>query len=125
MSENIILTTGLYDLLKEHVRRRRVTKEEEKLIMEELKTANQVLRKELPEDVVSVNKIVTYMDHTKGEVKTITLVATNRSKPSKNRFSILSDEGVAMLGRRTGDTIVWPSKKGELKIEIIKVEVIK
>lgn len=122
MSENIILTTGLYDLLKEHIRRKKATKQEEELILEELKTAQQVLRKELPVDVVSVNKVVTYTNHTAGETKTITFVSTNKSKPSKNKISIMSDEGIAMLGRQVGDIIVWPSKKGELKLEILKVE---
>lgn len=122
MSENIILTTGLYDLIKDHIRRKKVTPQEEELLLEELKTAQQVLRKDLPEDVVSVNKVVTYKEHTKGETKTITLVSTDKSKPSKNKISIMSDVGIAMLGRRAGNTIVWPSKKGELKIEIQKVE---
>lgn len=122
MSENIILTTGLYDLIKDHIRRKKVTPQEEELLLEELKTAQQVLRKDLPEDVVSVNKVVTYKEHTKGETKTITLVSTDKSKPSKNKISIMSDVGIAMLGRRAGNTIVWPSKKGELKIEILKVE---
>lgn len=125
MSGNIILTTGLYDLLKEQIRRKKVTFQEEELITEQLKTATQVLRKDLPEDVVSVNKIVTYKDHNKGEDKTITFVSTDKSKPSKNKISIMSDEGIAMLGHKSGSTVVWPSKKGELKLEILKVETIK
>lgn len=122
MSENITLTTGLYDLVKDHIRRKKVTLQEEELLTEELKNAKQVLRREMPENIVSINRIVTYKNHITGETKTITLVAPKRSKPSKNKISIFSDEGIAMLGRPAGNTITWPSKKGELKLEILKVE---
>ncbi|HLV51425.1 MAG TPA: GreA/GreB family elongation factor [Flavobacterium sp.] len=122
MSENIILTTGIYDLIKEHVRRKKVTIEEEELLLEELRNASQVLRKELPEDIVTVNSVVTYKNHTANEEKTVTFVGPKKSKPSKNKISILSDEGIAMVGYKIGDTIEWPSKKGNLKLEILKVE---
>ena len=122
MSENIILTTGIYDLIKEHVRRKKVTIEEENILIEELKNASQVLRKELPEGVVTVNSIVTYKNHTTNEEKTVTFVGPKKSKPSKNKISILSDEEIAMVGYKTGNTIEWPSKKGNLKLEILNVE---
>lgn len=35
---------------------------------------------------------------------------------------ILSDEGIAMVGYKVGDIIQWPSKKGNLKLEILNVE---
>ena len=122
MSQNIILTTGLYDLIKDHVRRKKVTVQEEALLLAELKKASQVLRRDLPEDIVSVNRKVTYKDHISNEEKTVIFVGPKRSKPAKNKVSILSDEGIAMVGYKTGDFIEWPSKKRDLKLEILKVE---
>jgi len=122
MSQNIILTTGLYDLIKDHVRRKKVTAQEEALLLGELKKASQVLRKDLPEDVVSVNRKVTYRDHSNNEEKTVLFVGPKRSKPGKNRISILSDEGIAMVGYKVGDLVEWPSAKGDLKLEILHVE---
>ena len=122
MSQNIILTTGLYDLIKDHVRRKKVTIQEEELLFAELKKASQVLRRDLPLDVVSINRIVTYKDHTDNEEKTVMFVAPKKSKPSKNKISILSDEGIAMVGHKVGNLIEWPAKKGNLKLEILKVE---
>ncbi len=122
MSQNIILTTGLYDLIKDHVRRKKVTLEEEKLLLVELKKAKQVLRKDLPPDIVSVNRMVTYKDHSNDEHKTVEFVSPDKSKPSKNKISILSDEGIAMVGYKVGNLIAWPSKKRELKLEILNVE---
>ena len=58
MSKNIVVTTGIYDMIKDHVRRKKVTREEEDLLLLELKHAKQVLRRELPDDVVTVNRRV-------------------------------------------------------------------
>ncbi|MBS7321140.1 MAG: GreA/GreB family elongation factor [Myroides sp.] len=120
---NIILTTGTYDLIKDHLRRKRVSIQEEEILTNELRTAQQVLRRELPADVVCVNSVVTYKDHTANTEKTVTFVGPNKSKPSKNKISILTDEGIAMLGYEVGKTIEWPSaKRGDIKLEILKVE---
>lgn len=121
-SQNIILTTGIYDLIKDHIRRKKVTVEEEVLLLHELKKATQVLRRDLPEDIVSVNRRVTYKDCTTNEEKTVVFVGPERNKVSKNRISILSDEGIAMVGYKEGNVVEWPAKKGNLKLEILKVE---
>lgn len=122
MTANIILTTGLYDLIKDQIRRKKVSKEEEDILTIELKEASQVLRRELPKDVVSVNRRVTYKNHSNQKEKTITFVSPKKSKPSLNKISILSTEGLAMIGYQTGKVIDWPSKNGNLKFEILKVE---
>ena len=122
MSQNIILTTGIYDLIKDHVRRKKVTLAEEELLLLELKKASQVLRRNLPSDIVTVNRRITFRDHTQNEEKTVVFVGPKKSKPSKNKISILSDEGIAMVGYPSGHRIEWPSKKGILNLEIIKVE---
>ncbi|WP_427872668.1 GreA/GreB family elongation factor [Flavobacterium sp. MMS24-S5] len=122
MSQNIILTTGTYDLIKDHVRRKKVTVQEEELLLGQLKHATQVLRKNLPEDVVSIDRKVTYKDHINNEEKTILIVGSDKAKASKNKISVLSDEGIAMVGYKEGDIVEWPAKKGNLKLEILKVE---
>lgn len=120
---HIVLTTGTYDLIKDHVRRRKVSLPEEEILLNELKNAQQVLRRELPQDIVCINSIVTYKNQQTNEEKTVTFVGPKKSKPSKNKISILSDEGIAMVGYKVGDIIEWPSvKKGDLKLEIINVE---
>ncbi len=122
MTQNIVLTTGTYDLIKDHVRRKKVTPGEEKIILSELKKASQVLRRELPANTVCVNSIVTYREHTSNQEKTVTFVGPGKSNPNKNKISILSDEGIAMVGYKTGNIIEWPAKKGTLKLEILNVE---
>lgn len=122
MSENVILTTGIYDLIKDHVRRKRVTPQQEEILLNELKNASQVLRRELPEDVVSVNRKVTLLDHTANKEKEYLFVPDDKAKIKKGKYSILCDLGIATVGRKVGDVVNWPFKDGERKIEVLKVE---
>lgn len=122
MSENIILTTGVYDLIKDHIRRRRATKAQEEILINELKKAKQVVRRELPEDIVTLNKLVTVKNINSNEILTVTFVSPDKAKPNKNKPSILSELGIAIVGYKVGDIISWPSNEGEIKYEILKVD---
>ncbi len=122
MSENIIVTTGIYDLIKDQIRRKRVSNAEEELLNSELKTAKQVLRKNLPSDRVTVNRKVTFKDHTQNTVETYILVDSNKEKKKKGKYSIVSNIAIAIVGRKEGDIINWPFSAGDRKIEILKVE---
>ncbi|MRT17530.1 GreA/GreB family elongation factor [Vitellibacter sp. q18] len=124
MSENVILTTGIYDMIKDHVRRKKVTKQEEELLLLELKEAQQVLRRDLPENVVTVNRRVKIKDHTDNKEKEYLFVSTTKQNNKKGKFSILSDVAVATVGRQVGDVINWPFRDGERKLEILEVETI-
>ncbi len=122
MSKNIVVTTGIYDMIKDHVRRKKVTREEEDLLLLELKHAKQVLRRELPDDVVTVNRRVKIKDHTDNKEKEYMFVATTKTNNKKGKLSILCDVAVATIGRQVGDIIHWPFKDGKRTLEILKVE---
>lgn len=124
MSHKIIVTTGIYDLIKEQIRRKKVSREEENRLITELKHAKQVLRRELPEDAVTVNRKVTIKDHTENKEETYLFVETTKEKKAKGKFSIMSQMGIATVGYKVGDVIDWPFPDGERKIEITNVEVI-
>ncbi|MFB9053949.1 GreA/GreB family elongation factor [Formosa undariae] len=122
--KNVILTTGIYNMIKDHIRRKKVTKQEEELLLLELKHANQVYRRDLPEDVVTVNRRVKIKDHTENKEKEFMFVATTKTNNKKGKLSILCDVAVATIGRQVGDVINWPFKDGERKLEILQVETI-
>lgn len=122
MSEHIIVTTGIYDAIKEHLRRRKVSIPEENLLTAELRTAKQVLRRELPQDVVTVDRVVTLKDHDTQEENEYIFVSSNRAKPKKNKHSILSDIALAVVGYKVGDVISWPFRDGDRKLEIVNVQ---
>ncbi len=122
MQENIILTTGVYDLIKDHLRRKKVTKAQEEILLKELKHAKQVLRRDLPKTIVNVDKVVEVKDSLSNTVKTFTFVGPEKAKPKKNKFSILSDVGVAIVGYQEGETIKWPTEDGDVAYEIVSVK---
>lgn len=122
MSASIILTTGIYDLIKDHIRRKKVSPQQEQLLLQALKNAVQLRRRDLPADVVSVQRKVIYKDHNANQERTIILVGPKQAKPAKSKISILSDEGLAMVGAKVGQRIQWPARKGDLELEILHVE---
>ena len=122
MSEQIIVTTGIYDALKDTLRRKKVSIPEEKRLAEELRKAKQVLRRDLPKDVVTVERKVTLKDHTLDVEHEYIFVPSTREKLKKNKHSILSEIALAVVGYKVGDIIDWPFKDGNRTIEIMKVE---
>ena len=122
MSENITVTTGIYDAIKEQIRRKRVSIPEEKRLADELKNATQVLRRDLPADVVTVDRKVTLKDHTNNTETEYLFVSSSKEKIKKNKHSILSDIALSVVGYKVGDVIDWPFRDGDRKIEILKVE---
>ena len=122
MSENIVLTTGIYDLIKDHLRRKKTTIQQEEILLNQLKLAKQVRRKELPEDVVTINCEVKVKDFSTNEEEKYLLVDDNKEKVKKGKSSILSPIGLATVGTKVGDVITWPFADGEKKIEILGVE---
>ena len=122
MSNKIILTTGIYDAIKDHLRRKKVSINEEVRLASELRNALQVRRRVLPEDVVTVNRKVTIKDLSQDKEEEYIFVGVAEARPKKNKHSILSDMALATVGYKVGDVIEWPFRDGERRIEILKVE---
>lgn len=122
MSDQIILTTGIYDAIKDHLRRKKVSHNEEVRLASELRNAQQVRRRVLPEDVVTVNRKVTIKDLSQNKEEEYIFVGVAEAKPKKNKHSILSDMALATVGYKVGDVIEWPFRDGERRIEVLKVE---
>ncbi|MGV8914700.1 MAG: GreA/GreB family elongation factor [Kaistella sp.] len=122
MTDNIVLTTGVYDLIKDHLRRKQTTIQEEEILLEQLKGAKQVLRKELPTDVVTINSQVRIKDFSNNQERSYQFVPAALEKMKKGKFSILSDIALATVGNKVGDVVTWPFKDGEKKLEILSVE---
>lgn len=122
MSDSIVLTAGVYDLIKDHLRRKKTTKEEEEILLAQLKGAKQVLRKELPADVVTINSQVRIKDYSSNQERNYQFVPASLEKVKRGKLFILSDIALATVGNKVGDIIDWPFKDGEKKIEIMSVE---
>ncbi|AMQ01368.1 Transcription elongation factor [Pedobacter cryoconitis] len=115
----IVLSRGIFDLLKSHLRRRKLSKYNENKLELELRYARQVLHRELPEDVVTVNTRVRVKELVSGNEFTYNLVAPEHAKRKNNTLSILSPIGVAMLGYPQGAELQWEMPEG---IKVFRIE---
>lgn len=122
MSQNIIVTTGIYDMIKDHIRRKKTTPEEEEVLKVQLKHATQLTRKNLPLDVVTIDAKVTVKNLDNAEEEIYTFVAPDKAKRRNNTQSILSTMGLALVGCKIGDVIRWTFEQEEKQLQIINVE---
>jgi regulator of nucleoside diphosphate kinase len=120
-NQSILLTTGIYDLIKDHIRRKKASPFEEETLLQQLKSAKQVTRKELPDSVVTVDAQVTVKDHAANQTETHVFVAPAAAKKKNNTQSILSPMGLALVGNKQGDIISWVFEDGERQLEIVDV----
>lgn len=119
---SIVLTTGIYDLLKEQIRKRKLTRYNEEKLEKELKSATQVLNRDLPANVVTVSKLVIVTDLESGQDQTYKLVAPEKARKKHNTTSILSPIGLAMVGYSEGSEVNWNMPDGNKKFLISKVD---
>ena len=122
MNHDIILTTGIYDLIKDLLRRKKVTPFVEDQLVVQLKRAKQIRRRELPDNVVTIDCKVTIKDLLTSEMQTFTFVAPSKAKRRNNTESIVGNVGLALVGNKIGDQIKWDFGTGEKNIEIVNVE---
>ena len=122
MTQDITLTTGVYDLIKDHIRRKKATPEEEETLKLQLKNAKQLTRKNLPLDVVTIDAKVTIKDLDTDQDEIYTFVAPDKAKRRNNTESILSTIGLALVGCKIGDVVNWSFGEEEKQLEIINVE---
>ena len=117
----IIVTTGIYDLLKEQIKKHTFNKANAEKLAMELKNAKQVLRKELPENVVAINTLVKLKNLRTGEEVEQKFVSPQKARKKHFTTSILSPIGIATLGYTTGAIVQWEFPEGTETLQILEV----
>lgn len=87
----------------------------------ELKSASQVLRCNLPDNVVDVDTRVKVKEIATGDEFTYDLVAPGKARNKHNTISILSPIGVAMLGYPQGAQLQWEMSEG---VKVFRIEAV-
>lgn len=118
----ITVTTGIYDLIKEHVRRKKVTNEQEQVLLKRLKFAKQLRRAEIPNDVVDIDTIVQVKNLATNQINTYKFVAPSKAKQKRQTLSILGEIGIIFIGCKQGAVIQWPNGNEIQEFEIIAIE---
>ncbi|HEX6692477.1 MAG TPA: nucleoside diphosphate kinase regulator [Burkholderiales bacterium] len=85
--------------------------------------ANAALKRELdravvvssaavPPDVATMNSLVSYVDETSGEQRSVFLVYPEKADGSAGKVSVLASVGTALLGLSEGQAIEWDFPDG-------------
>jgi regulator of nucleoside diphosphate kinase len=74
---------------------------------------------ELSEDIVRMNSKVSLL--VDGSLEEITLVYPQQANVLKNKISVLSPMGTAILGYRVGSTVEWEVPDGKIQIVVTSV----
>jgi regulator of nucleoside diphosphate kinase len=93
-----------------------------RLLLDELERAATVPLRKLPADVVTMGSQVVFLDRATGERHSVELVYPGEADMARQRVSILTPVGAALIGMRPGSAIDWPNRQGERRLlEIVAV----
>ena len=76
---------------------------------------------EMPENVASLNKQVTFKVLETGKVFTKTLTAPDQVDKYEDSLSVFAPLGAALIGLSVGQSIQWKTNRGLQSVEIIHV----
>lgn len=92
-------------------------------LFEEIGRARIVTPAKMPSDVVSVGSTVTYRDESTGLEKSVTLVYPEDADIARQRVSVMTPIGVALLGLAEGAAFYWDTRDNQRRmLSVIKVE---
>ncbi|MDP1631534.1 MAG: nucleoside diphosphate kinase regulator [Caulobacter sp.] len=93
------------------------------LLAEEIARAHICADDDLPARVVRLGSTVRYRDLVSGRERTIQLVMPGDADIDRNRVSILSPIGAAVIGMPEEQTLVWTEPSGDRRsIQVLEVQ---
>jgi regulator of nucleoside diphosphate kinase len=97
-----------------HVARNRMPDLADELA-EEIGRAHVLAKGRHPKHTVCMNSEVEFRDETTGKARKVTLVYPEDADISRDRISVLTPVGTALIGLRTGQSITWEAPSGEIR----------
>jgi regulator of nucleoside diphosphate kinase len=89
---------------------------------EELSRAEMVPLADMPDDVVTMNSTIRFLNEDTGQENELELVYPHEFNPNERHVSILAPAGAAMLGLSIGKSIEWQVKgRAPLHLKIVRV----
>jgi regulator of nucleoside diphosphate kinase len=95
---------------------------EEEVLTLQLKNSQQVLRRDLPDNVVTVDTRVTIKNHHTNQEHVYVFVGPDKARRKNNTQSILSKIGLALVGCKVGDTVNWVLDGIQSEVEVSSVK---
>jgi regulator of nucleoside diphosphate kinase len=91
-------------------------------LLDELGRARIVAPEKLPADVVAIGNRVTYRDEASGDERTVILVFPEDADVARDRISVVTPLGVALLGLAEGASFHWDTRdKRRLRLTVLQV----
>lgn len=84
-------------------------------LADELDRAQVLAKGRRPIDVVGMGCEVEFRDESNGRVQKVTLVYPSEADIERGKVSVLTPVGTALIGLRTGSSITWETRTGQLK----------
>ncbi len=92
-------------------------------LLEELSRARVVPVGKMPKNVVAIGSGVTYRDEATGQEKSVTLVYPETADITKQRVSVMTPIGVALLGLAEGAAFYWDTRDNQRRtLTVLRVE---
>jgi regulator of nucleoside diphosphate kinase len=88
---------------------------------EEIDQAKVVDAPQLPTDAITLNSVVRVMDTQTHATVDYTLVPPGQADVSLRKISVTAPLGVALLGFREGDEVIWEMPGGERRLKVLQV----
>src|SRR5690606_40665024 len=82
-------------------------------LLDELGRARIVPAGKMPKSVVAIGSRVTYRDEAAGQVKSVTLVYPEEADITRQRVSVMTPIGVALLGLAEGAAFYWDTRDNQ------------
>ena len=82
---------------------------------EELGRAQVLAKGKHPKHIVRMNSEVEFRDNTTGKVRKVVLVYPEEADISRNKISVLTPVGTALIGLQAGQSITWETPSGEVR----------
>ncbi|WP_112323026.1 nucleoside diphosphate kinase regulator [Oceanibium sediminis] len=92
-------------------------------LLDEIGRARVVADAKMPKTVVGIGSTLTYVDETSGQERRVTLVYPEDADIARQRVSVMTPIGVALLGLSEGASFHWETRDGQRRmLTVTRVE---
>jgi transcription elongation factor GreA len=94
----------------------------EQMLLEHLRDARVISKKDVAKDVVSIGSKVKLRDVAARETVEYHIVGSAEANPAQNKLSNESPVGKAIIGKKKGETVEVSAPRGTLKYKILEIK---
>lgn len=87
----------------------------------EIARARIVKRHRVPPMTVTMNSVFEFNDESSGRERRITLVYPGHADIDRNRVSVMSPVGAALIGLSEGQSLTWDSGRGQRTVRVTRM----